>query len=225
MCLKKFRFIGNRLTSFPEELTMLPNLAHVNLMSNDLQELPSMPFLSNSAKVLFDENPGINEIPFIFGCQQNNIKSPKFRHYVHENDSHLWSNMRAGGCFQVASRAHVKLAILQKNPPSLMEQSCRALYRLCYCKQLKENFKRVPRTSTSYGKRLLAQGHDAILPRMLKRKLKQGPRTFCCCCLQPIFSECFSSKALAPISVNGGQIEPVTVLYFCTELCCKSMKI
>ena len=64
---------SNQIQRIPEELTQLKFIKQINIARNNLQELPCLPFISD-AKIDFEENPCIKEIPFLFGCQQNHLQ-------------------------------------------------------------------------------------------------------------------------------------------------------
>ena len=71
--LKDIYLESNRIQRIPEELTQLHFLNHINIAKNNLQELPNLPFISE-ARINFEDNVCINEIPFLFGCQQNYLR-------------------------------------------------------------------------------------------------------------------------------------------------------
>ena len=71
--LKDVYLESNCIQRIPEELTQLHFLNHINVAKNNLQELPNLPFISE-ARINFDDNACINEIPFLFGCQQNYLR-------------------------------------------------------------------------------------------------------------------------------------------------------
>ena len=64
---------SNKIQRIPEELTQLKFVKQINIARNNLQELPCLPFISD-AKLDFEENQCIKEIPFLFGCQQNHLQ-------------------------------------------------------------------------------------------------------------------------------------------------------
>ena len=216
--LKDLYLESNEIKSIPEEITQLHFLNHVNLAKNNLQDLPALPFISE-AKINFEENSWLCEIPFIFGCQQNYLKllSPSRRTL----DPQQWHFSVRGCGTQNPDDKLVKTTLvkLNKSPASMLEQCLRKVYLNCFQPQImfkndEKVFKRFPRIFKNQGKNILNE-----MPKSLKMVLLKGPKTFCCHCLQPIFHETFAQKIRAPFANLPAEENIYTIFYFCSQTC------
>ena len=224
--LKDLYLEGNQIQKLPNELTILRYLTHVNLAKNDLQELPTLPFISSEVKINYDENPCINEIPYIFGCQQNHHKTHlALSPYLPHLDPYFW-HFKIKGCGDEVPKRKTNndltknIMVLTKSPVSLMEHALKVVYNLTYQKQItfkdEDNlFKRTPRVSTVLGKQIL---NEYQLPKSIKFMLLKGPQTFCCLCLRPIFEETFQNSSKAPFAYAQDK-EILAIYYFCRQSC------
>ena len=204
----------NFLSELPEELTQLRFLRYINVSGNFLVKLPVLPFISE-VRINVDENPGLDEIPFIFGCQQNHLKTIKTTHR-----NLLW-NVPFKGCFKIKKETqnyglnHVKI-------PSLYELSQRKVYQICYNSQVfrtNHRFKRTSRTLKPLGK-LLLDNQSNYLPRFLVFLLRKGPKTFCNFCTTPIFQDGLTArKPVELLLKDDPEYQPMVVLHFCTYFC------
>ncbi len=200
---------ANSLKEIPEELTKLQHLRHINISNNDLESLPLLPFISK-VKVTFHDNPNVTQVPFIFGSQQNQLKSwIKLNPLLQAElaDAYFWQ-FAIRGCFQSQSQAEETsnsksclhgLKILRKTPPSLLEQSLRAVYGACFDPEVIEThcggFQRCPRVLKRFGKWVLFSQEEPKLPKILLDLLTVGPKTFCCHCLRSLFTETYVQEA------------------------------
>ena len=164
---------SNQIQRIPEELTQLKFIKQINISRNNLQELPCLPFISE-AKLDFEENPCINEIPFLFGCQQNHLTLLKTRVSQDLNRSFWYFPVKGCGIETSKYSSKVNFDILNKKPPSLLEIMLRFVYCLCYKAQIsykkeEKYFKRTSREVKKYGELILNQ-----LPTSLKTTLLKG---------------------------------------------------
>ncbi len=227
---------GNQLRFLPYTITQLPNLMHVNASRNQLISLPTLPFLT-CPRVIFDNNPEIHHIPFLLGCQQNNLgpsSTPFLRDQLSNNHENKWY-FPVRGCFSTTNKngsntifnCFVDQKKLIRAPPSLTELAFRASYKILFEKQVDcdhGNVRRRPRRMTLKGKEIL-NASEILLPKTLKILLLKGPTAICCNlkCLGPIFDEanvCFSETNFAQFDLeNGDRHWPLTSRYFCGEWC------
>jgi len=223
----------NQLTEIPEELSQLHYLKHINVSHNDLRQLPFLPFISE-AKVTFDDNPGLSQVPFIFGCQQNQLKSwIRLNSAIQSDDNAPWK-FTVRGCFKTNPNKPVdkiKIKNSDKTPASLLEITLRVVYGNCFGPQVTRRnvneFKRSPRLTSSFGKWLLFKDEVVLLPRPLMNLLKKGPRAFCSWCTKALFREAVIKELPIHIMVRNpeseedyhNQIQPTTIMHFCGNTC------
>ena len=212
--LKDLYLERNFIKEIPEELTQLRHLRHLSISGNDLHNLPILPFVSH-VRISFDENPDLCEIPFIFGCQQNQLKS------IRTSNSRVLWNFPIKGCFK-SKLDNNKSIIKHMKIPSLSEFSLRKVYLMCYELQVSRqnwSFRRKPRCSTAFGRKIL-DFKSECLPRHLVFVLRKGPKTFCNYCCEPIFHEgLFEKKSVTLLLKDEPEVQPQVVMHFCSHFC------
>ena len=205
----------NFLKELPEELTQMRHLRHLNVAGNCLTKLPILPFISE-VRITFDENPALEEIPFIFGCQQNNVKSIR----TNTNRHVLW-NVPIKGCFKTRKEPQ-KCDLKEVKIPSLMELSQQKVYQMCYHHQVirtNHRFKRTSRCLKPEG-RIFLDDQKIHLPRSLLYRLRKGPKTFCNYCVAPIFQDGLTvRKPVELLLKDDPEYQPMVLFHFCTYYC------
>lgn len=222
----------NNFTVLPNFLTRLPRLRALSVCSNQLVDLPRLPFASIQ-RFHCDNNPRISNLPYPLACQWNR---PPTRPLATRNVLHLSCH----GCFRQSSLekanilvnnstplifpSHIDLHV--DSPPSLLELALRSICCRVFGKPVstefdeKNNLHRFqPHYHLSYD-RLLS---ELCLPSTLVANLKDGPISFCHNCGTFIFNgpahPVFLPKVIVQNERQGNLEEVVCSLLFCSIPC------
>ena len=225
----------NNFKGFPKFITRLPRLQALSICSNQLTDLPHLPFV-DIKRFHFDNNPRICYLPYTLACQ---INRPPASPLATRNVLHISCH----GCFQPSSRGEANILVGEdwplcfpqgiglcaNTPPSLLELTLRSISSRMFSNPLDISFDRrnnLHRFESIYHRVYDQRIDEFCLPSTLIQLLRDGPNAFCHQCRTFMFHGPVHPLFLSKIMVQDERqqlIQPVVCsLLFCSASCIRA---